>query len=145
MSSLALDANGSYTELATGHGFAFELEAPSLAACLARAVEAFAESVADVHPSIVTVGHTVEVTGATPSALLLGVLEECLRCAREGEVAVGLENAEVTGGVLRGIVETVPAVESGLRGDLPHVLSWHEVGIDDDPASGTWRGRVVAR
>jgi SHS2 domain-containing protein len=142
---LALDADGSYTELATGHGLAFELEAPSLAACLARAVEAFAESVADVHPSIVAEGHEVEITGATPSALLLGVLEECLRCVREGEVAVALKNAEVAGGVLRGVVETVPASESGLRRTLPHVLSWHEVGIDDDPASGTWRGRVVAR
>ena len=142
---MALDADGSYMELATGHGFAFELEAPSLTACLSRAVEAFAESVADVHPSIVAEGHAVEITGATPSALLLGVLEECLRCAREGEVAVALENASVADGVLRGVVETVPATDSGLRGTLPHVLSWHEVGIDDDPASGTWRGRVVAR
>jgi hypothetical protein len=143
--SVAIDADGSYTELATGHGFAFELEAPSLEACLARAVEAFAESVVDVHPCVVTEGHTVELAGATPSALLLGVLEECLRCAREGEVAVGLLGDEVVDGVLRGVVETVAAGGSGTRGSLPHVLSWHEVSMDDDPASGTWRGRVVAR
>ena len=142
---MALDADGSYTELATGRAFAFELEAPSLAACLARAVDAFAESVADVHPSIVTEGRAVEITGATPSALLLGVLEECLRCAREGEVAVSLEGVEIAGDRVRGVIQTAPAEESGLRGALPHVLSWHEVGIDDDPASGTWRGRVVAR
>jgi SHS2 domain-containing protein len=143
--SVAIDADGSYTELATGHGFAFELEAPSLEACLARAVEAFAESVADVHPSRTTESHPIEIAGATPSALLLGVLEECLRCAREGDVAVGLRGGEVADGVLRGVVETVAAGGSGSRGTVPHVLSWHEVGIDDDPASGTWRGRVVAR
>jgi hypothetical protein len=143
---MAIDADGSYTELATGHGFAFELEAPSLEACLARAVEAFAESVADVHPCAATEAHAVELIGATPSALLLGVLEECLRCGREGEVAVGLLGGEVVDGVLRGVVETVAAAGgSGTRGAFPHVLSWHEVSMDDDPASGTWRGRVVAR
>ena len=142
---MALDADGEFTELATGHGFAFELEAPSLAACLARAVEALAESFADVHPSLATRSHPVEIAGATPSALLLGVLEECLRWAREGEVAVSFRGGVLTDGVLRGVLETVDARESGLHGAVPHVLSWHEVSIDDDPASGTWRGRVIAR
>ena len=142
---MALDADGSYTELATGTGFAFELEAPSLAACLARAVEAFAECVADVHPSIVARSHPVAIEGATPSALLLGVLEECLRCTREGELAVSLRGANVVGDVLRGVMDSVTATDAGIRGAMPHVVSWHEVGIDNDPASGTWRGRVVAR
>ena len=142
---MALDADGSYTELATGAGFAFELEAPSLAAGLARAVEAFAECVADVHPSVVARSRQIKIEGATPSALLLGVLEECLRCTREGEVAVALRGAEVFEGGLRGVMDSVPATGAGLRGAMPHVVSWHEVGIDNDPASGTWRGRVVAR
>ena len=142
---MALDPDGSYTALATGHGLAFELAGPTIAACLERAVEAFAESVADIHPSRLTTPHAVEITGPTPSALLLGVVEECLRWAREGRVAVCLHDGEVTDGVLHGVVETVAAGDAGLRGALPHVLSWHEVSMDGDPASGRWRGRVVAR
>jgi len=73
------------------------------------------------------------------------VLEECLRCTREGELAVSLRGADVVGDVLRGVMDSVTATDAGIRGAMPHVVSWHEVGIDNDPASGTWRGRVVAR
>lgn len=127
-----------------GHHLAFEFSGPTLAATLGRAVEGFAESVAEVHPSLVTARHDLEVTGATPSALLLAVLEECLRRGREGEVVVGLDAASVDEGVLRGVVTTVPATDPHVAATLPHVLSWHEVSLEPDGGEG-WRGRVVAR
>lgn len=128
-----------------GHGLAFDFDGPSLAATLSRAVEVFAESVADVHPSLVAAHHRVELAGATPSALLLAVLEECLRRGREGEVAVGLDASVVDGGVLRGTVATVPADDPHVAATLPSVLSWHEVSLEPDGTDGAWRGRVVAR
>lgn len=127
-----------------GQHLAFEFSGPTLAATLGRAVEGFAESVAEVHPSLVTARHDLEVTGATPSALLLAVLEECLRRGREGEVVIGLDAASVDEGVLRGAVTTVPAADPHVAATLPHVLSWHEVSLEPDGGEG-WRGRVVAR
>jgi hypothetical protein len=127
-----------------GQHLAFDFEGPTLAASLGRAVEVFAESVADVHPSMVAETHDVELAGATPSALLLAVLEECLRRGREGEVAVGLD-ATVDDGVLQGVVATVPAGDPHVAATLPHVLSWHEVTLEPDGPGGAWRGRVVAR
>jgi len=127
-----------------GHHLAFEFDGPTLAACLGRAVEVFAESVADIHPSLVADTHEVELAGTTPSALLLAVLEECLRRGREGEVAVGLD-AIVADGVLSGVVATVPAGDPHVTATLPHVLSWHEVCLEPAGDNGHWRGRVVAR
>lgn len=128
-----------------GHHLAFEFDGPSIGSTLGRAVEVFAEAVADVHPSLVAEPHAVELTGATPAALLLAVLEECLRCGREGRVAVGLD-CTVTDGVLRGTVTTVPADDPHVAAALPSVLSWHEVSLDPAPSDGgRWRGRVVAR
>lgn len=127
-----------------GHHLAFDFDGPSLAASLGRAVEGFAEAVADVHPSLVASHHRVELTGATPAALLLAVLEECLRRGREGELAVGLD-ATVADGVLRGSVATVPAADPHVSAALPHVVSWHEVSLEPTGSNGAWRGRVVAR
>jgi hypothetical protein len=121
----------------------FEFEGPTLAATLGRAVEVFAESVADVHPSLVAATHDVELAGSTPSALLLAVLEECLRRGREGEVAVTLD-ATVADGVLHGVVGTVPAADPHVEAAMPHVVSWHEVCLEPDGERGAWRGRVCA-
>ena len=126
------------------HHLAFDFDGPTLAASLGRAVEVFAESVADVHPSLVADTHAVELAGATPAALLLAVLEECLRRGREGEVAVTLD-ATVDDGVLQGVVATVPAADPHVAAALPHVLSWHEVSLEPAGPDGAWRGRVVAR
>jgi len=128
-----------------GHHLAFEFDGPTIGATLGRAVEVFAEAVADIHPSLVADAHPVELTGATPAALLLAVLEECLRCGREGRVAVGLDCA-VLDGVLRGSMATVPLDDPHVAAALPSVLSWHEVSLDPAPSDGgRWRGRVVAR
>lgn len=121
----------------------FEFEGPTLAATLGRAVEVFAESVADVHPSLVAATHDVHLAGSTPSALLLAVLEECLRRGREGEVAVTLD-ATVDDGVLHGVVGTVPVADPHVEAALPHVVSWHEVCLEPVDERGAWRGRVCA-
>lgn len=131
-----------------GHHLAFEFGGPTLGAALGRAVEAFAEAVADVHPSMVAERHEVELLGATPAALLLAVLEECLRCGREGRVAVRLEHVTVADGVLRGVVCSVPADDPHVDASLPSVLSWHEVSLDqhgNGSSASAWRGRVFAR
>jgi hypothetical protein len=127
-----------------GHHLAFEFHGPTLAATLGRAVEVYAESVADVHPSLVASSHPVELAGATPPALLLAVLEECLRCGRDGDVAVGLD-ATLADGILRGSLSTVPAHDPHVAAALPHVVSWHEVSLEPTGNGDGWRGRVVAR
>lgn len=131
--------------MGAGGQLAFEFGGPTLAASLDRAVECFAECVADVHPSLATARAAVEVTGATPSALLLAVLEECLRRGREGEVVLALERTEVHGGLLRADVVTVPADDPHVDAALPHVVSWHEVCLEPDGEGTGWHGRVVAR
>jgi SHS2 domain-containing protein len=122
---------------------AFEFQGPTLEDSLARAVDGFAAVFADVHPSLATSDHSVEVCGATPAALLLGVLEECLRRGREGEVAVSLLPGSLVGDVLPATVRTVPCDDPHVIATLPPVMSWHEVSLDPD-ADG-WHGRVVAR
>lgn len=140
---MTLESDGSWTDLGSGRVVAFEFHAATVEACLARAVEGFAAAFAEAHPSVEACGHPVVLTGTTPSALLLAVLEECLRRAREGEVAVGFGSATLDGDIVRGTVEVVPAAEPRVHASLPHVLSWHEVSLDPD-ADG-WHGRVVAR
>lgn len=130
---------------AVGHHIALEFDGPSLAAALAHAVEVFADAVADIHPSLVAEIHRVELFGATPAALLLAVLEECLRRGREGQVAVGLDGDVTEEGVLRGVVATVPVDDPHVAATLPRVLSWHEVSLEPNGEDGGWRGRVVAR
>ncbi len=129
--------------MGVGEQLALEFDGADLAAVLAHAVEAWSEAVADVHPSLVAERHAVELRGETPSALLLAVLEECLRQGREGQVAVGLDVVLGADGCLRGAVATVPADEAHVTSPLPHVLSWHEVSLEQD--GDAWLGRVTAR
>jgi hypothetical protein len=130
---------------AVGHHIALDFDGPTLAAALGRAVEAFAEAVADVHPSLVTEVHAVELAGVTPAALLMSVLEECLRRGREGQVAVALDGEVAADGVLRGVVATVEVADPHVAATLPTVVSWHEVSLEHGGQGGGWRGRIVAR
>lgn len=129
---------------ADGHQITLDFVGPTLAAALARAVEEFGEAFADVHPSLVSHRHAVALEAATPSGLLLCVLEECLRQGREGQVAVALDAEVVDGRQLRGTIDTVSADEPHVDATLPHVLSWHEVTLEPDE-NGGWRARVIAR
>jgi hypothetical protein len=128
-----------------GQHIALDFAGPTLASALGRAVEVFAEAVADVHPSLATEVHRVELAGVTPAALLLSVLEECMRRGREGQVAVALDGEVADDGVLRGVVSTVPVADPRVAAALPHVVSWHEVSLEPDGQDGGWRGRIVAR
>ncbi|MGH9138506.1 MAG: archease [Acidimicrobiales bacterium] len=142
---MTLESDGSFKDLASNHPLAVEVAGPTMEACLARAVEAFAEAVADVHPSMEASTRPLRIAwSSTPSALLLAVLEECLRRGREGEVAVGLLDAAVEDGHLQGALQTVPASDPRLRARPRRVVSWHEVSLDRDGDDG-WRGRIVAR
>ena len=125
----------------------FEFDGRSLAAALERAVERFADAVADVHPSMAAAAEDVdiEVNATTPPALLLAVLEECLRRGHEGRLAVGLDATVDDGVVLRGRLSTVALDDPRVTADLPTVLSWHELSLGHDGEVGGWRGRVVAR
>jgi hypothetical protein len=135
---------GDWNGLAAGHSLAVEFSGPTLAASLTRAVEGFADALGDIHPSMATERHRIEVQAPTPSALLLGVLEECLRSRREGRFAVGLAEAEVLGDVLQAGLDTVPADDPHVQAALPPVISWHEVALEAGPG-GDWSGRIVAR
>lgn len=127
-----------------GHAFTVEFSGPTLEATLTRAVEGFAESHVDLHPSVLVGHRPIEVTAPTPSALLLGVLEACLRSRHDGCVAVGLSDPVLDGDHLAAELDTVDADHPHVRSDLAPVISWHEVTLEPGPDGG-WSGRIVAR
>ncbi|MBA2496498.1 MAG: archease [Acidimicrobiia bacterium] len=132
-------------ERGVGPRLALDLVGPSLAACLERAVEGFAEAFTDVHPSLQPTRRAIALAASTPAGLLLAVLEECLRCGADGEVAVGLAGARIDEtGTLRAEVQVVPADDAHVNGVVPPLLSWHEVSLAPQ-ADGGWVGRVAAR
>jgi hypothetical protein len=142
--TVTVGASGEFSGGATGHALAIEFCAPTVVEGLARAVEGFADALGEIHPSMVTERHTFRVAASTPAAMLLALLEECLRCHREGRYVVGLVDAAVTGDVLQAGIDTVPADDPHVHVTLPPVISWHEVSLDSD-GSGGWSGRIVAR
>ena len=141
---MTVEAEGDWSGLADSHALAMEFSGPTLEATLTRAVEGFADALGDIHPSMVADRHHFEVRASTPSALLLAVLEECLRCRREGRFAVGLADPVVVDDVLTTGVDTVPVDDPHVQSSLPPVISWHEVRLDANPA-GDWSGRIIAR
>lgn len=141
---MTVEADGDWNGIADRHTLAVEFSGPTLEATLTRAVEGFADALSDVHPSMVADRHRIEVRAATPAALLLAVLEECLRCRREGRFAVGLADPVVDGDVLTAGVDTVPVDDPHVQSSLPPVISWHEVSLEAGPG-GDWSGRIVAR
>jgi SHS2 domain-containing protein len=141
---VTVETEGDWNERTRSHALAVEFSGPTLEASLTRAVEGFADALGDIHPSMATERHPFEARAATPSALLLAVLEECLRCRREGRFAVGLANPVVVDDVLTAGVDTVAADDPHVQPSLPPVISWHEVLLEPGPG-GVWSGRIVAR
>ena len=139
-----MDADGDWTGVLGGHAIAVEFCGPTLEATLSRAVEGFAESFVDIHPSVAVAHHPFSVSASTPSGLLLAVLEECLRSRRDGTVAVGLSDLVVDGDTLAADLDTVDAEHPHVHSDLGPVISWHEVTLEPGPDGG-WIGRIVAR
>jgi hypothetical protein len=141
---VTVDAGGDWSGGATGHALAIEFIAPTLEAGLARAVEGFADALGEIHPSMTTERHGFEARAATPSAFLLAVLEECLRCRREGRYAVGLSDAVIVDDLLSAGIDTVAADDPRVHSAVPPVISWHEVALEPGEG-GDWSGRIVAR
>ena len=141
---MTVDADGDWSGVLGCHAIAVEFSGPTLEATLARAVEGFAESFVDIHPSVVASHHRFEVSSPTPSGLLLAVLEECLRSRHDGTVAVGLSDLVIDGQSLRAAMDTVQADHPHVRSELAPVISWHEVSLEPR-AGGGWTGRIVAR
>lgn len=141
---MTVDADGDWSGGCGAHAIAVEFSGPTLEATLSRAVEGFAESFVDIHPSVVAGHHVFEVTAPTPSGLLLAVLEECLRSRHDGTVAVGLSDLVIEGDSLHASMDTVQADLPHVRSDLGPVISWHEVTLEPGPGGG-WSGRIVAR
>jgi SHS2 domain-containing protein len=141
---VTVDAEGDWSGGLGCHAIAVEFSGPTLEATLARAVEGFAESFVDIHPSVVAAHHPFQVRAPTPSGLLLAVLEECLRSRHDGTVAVGLSDLVIEGDSLRAAMDTVQADLPHVHSELAPVISWHEVSLEPAPGGG-WAGRIVAR
>ena len=140
-----VDAGGEWSSGSSeGHTLAIELSAPTLEAALARAVEGFADVLGEVHPSVTMDQHELAASGTSPSALLLVVLEECLRCRRDGRLAVTLTDVEHDGTQLRAVVHSVAVDPEHDHPGLGPVVSWHEVTLEPS-SDGDWSGRIVAR
>lgn len=136
---MALDVESSYRFLGTGDGLALEVSGPTMVDCLARAVEGLSASHVDVHPAVIASKHPLDVdTDASPAALLLAVLEGCMRLGQDGHAPVSLSVDDVTGIS----IEAVPARSARLLEPWPPVLVWHELALEQ--VDGGWRGRIIA-
>jgi hypothetical protein len=138
---MAVEADSSYRYLGNGTGLVLEVRGPTVGSCLARAVEGFSATFADVHPSVVGGDHCIRIDDASPSELLLAVLEEALRLGRQGRLAVTAA-ARDGDGRTDIVFETVPFAAARLAGELPPALAWHDVRLEPD--GDVWLGRAVA-
>lgn len=134
--------DSTYRYLGSGEALAFEVEGPTMESCLARAVEGFSSLCADVHPSVVPEVRAVTLTMQSPPALLRAVLEELLRLAICGELAVGVRDTRQTQEGLEVDLEAVPLSAARPPASVPPVLSWHDLALGE--VEGRWVGRVVA-
>jgi hypothetical protein len=141
---VTVGANGEFSGGATGHALAIEFSAPTAVEGLARALEGFADALGEIHPSMVTERHSFRVEATTEAAMLLALLEECLRCHREGRYVVALVDALIVDDLLQADIDTVSADDPHVHVTLPPVISWHEVSLEPDDTGG-WSGRIVAR
>lgn len=140
-----VDAGGEWSSASSeGHALAVDLHAPTFEAALARAVEAFADALGEVHPSIPMDQHDLTASAHSPSAMLLAVLEECLRCRRDGRLAVTLSGVSHDGDDLFAVVHSVAVDPEHDHPALGPVVSWHEVTLEPG-SDGDWSGRIVAR
>jgi SHS2 domain-containing protein len=138
---VAVEADSSFRYLGNGADLALEVRGPTVESCLARAVEGFVATFADVHPSVVGRGHRFSVGDSAPSAVLLAVLEEIVRLGHEGDLAVAAAASDGDGRT-HITFETVPVAAARLADAVPAVLAWHAVRLEPD--GDAWVGRVVA-
>jgi hypothetical protein len=136
---LVRQAEGEYRWLGEGGRLALEVNGPTIASCLARAVEGFTAAFAEVHPAVVGRSHHVELDGDSPAALLQGTLEETVRLGQSGEVAVMLTEADVDGDHARLCFEAVP-VRAARHVTPVDVHNWQ---VRLDRVDGAWSGRVI--
>lgn len=136
---MALEIDSSFRVLGAGDTIAIEVDGPTMADCLARAVEGFASCFAEVHPSIATELQALNVHSAPDDApqLLRALLEGIVAFLEEGQLAIGLD---ATGDHL--VVEVVPLTALQLVRPVPAKLDWHDVALG--ATEHGWWGRAVA-
>ena len=132
--------DGEYRYLGDGDGLALEVLGPTVASCLARAVEGFVAAFADVHPSVVGADHEIALAGDGAGALLRGAIEEALRLGRAGHLPVTAIAEVFDDGHAVLHLEAIP-VGLARMCVLPPLLSWQEVSLERD--DGHWRGRIL--
>lgn len=141
---MAGEADSEYRFLGNGDGLALEVTGPTMESCLARAVEGFASAFADVHPSVLGRSHRVEVAASSPTGLLRGLLEASMRLGSQGELAIGLCNAELDEVCLRADLEAVPLSTARVVSAVPAMVCWHDISLERCDDNAGWVGRVVA-
>ena len=116
--------------------------APTRLGCVAEAVRALTDSYARVGPSAAGCPHAFTVTGRSPEATLVAVLEEAvfLLDAR-GQVAVAARLTDAGDGLVRGVLDVVPAGDVEVVGSAPKGVSWS--GLSFSHTGGTWRCTVI--
>jgi SHS2 domain-containing protein len=139
---VAVDSDSRYRYIGTGGPLAFEVTGTCVEECLARAVEGFTASFADVHPSVGTHTPPLDVGGQDPAALLRAVLDATWRLASDGDLAITLSDLRLAAGRLEGHFVAVPCGAPRVSCDVPAAVSWHDLSLERH--NGHWLGRVVA-
>lgn len=136
---MTLEIDSSFRVLGAGETLAIEVDGPTMADCLARAVEGLASCFADVHPSVATQRQPLNVLSAPDDApqLLRALLDGLLALLEDGQLAIGLD---ATGDHL--VVEVVPLTAVQLVAPVPSRLDWHDVALG--ATEHGWWGRAVA-
>ncbi|MDP8971263.1 MAG: archease [Actinomycetota bacterium] len=133
---------GTYELEGRGSDLAIRVAGPDAAACLAAAVEGFAASLTDVDPMLGRRRMPLQLEGQTPEDLLVGLLDEAiLRLDTDGDLAVGLVDAELTGEGLQGVLEVVDLESVQVRGVAPKAATWHDVLLQQ--VGDAWEGQLV--
>lgn len=133
---------GGYELVGRGSDLAIDVQGPDAAACLSAAVEGLAAFLADVPAEAPRRAEAVELSADSPPALLRALVEEAVvRLDADGEIVVGLEDAQVADGRLAGDLVLVALEEADVHGVAPKAATWHDLRLE--PEAEGWAGSVM--
>lgn len=140
---MARSRTGTYRLVGRGSDLAIEVSGPDPIACLEAAVAGFAASLAEVDADLPRQRRDLVVDGDAPDGLLVNLLDEAITALdTEGRLAVGLAEANISGGRLRALLEVVDLDAVTVHGPAPKAATWHEARLEQ-VAADRWEGAVM--
>lgn len=119
-----------------------EAWAPTRAGCLAEAVRALAEAVADLRRATPSRSVTVRLERAAPERQLQDLLDEVIYLLdAEGVLPVAVEAVELAGGAVQVTLGLLPVEQLPALGPAPKAVTLHGLALGRE--RGAWYARAV--